>query len=122
MNLIARSAFREFWRKHPQAERPLRALYSRLTSRNWGGPQEIKDAVGSGVDFVRGEGVASGPFSTCRATSTGSSLPSHSRRNRGYVKFVGTHAEYDRIDAAMVKRWTSDQSERKRTTGGPSPK
>ncbi|MCY4137534.1 MAG: type II toxin-antitoxin system HigB family toxin [Rhodobacteraceae bacterium] len=122
MNLIARSAFREFWWKHPQAERPLRALYSRLTSRNWGGPQEIKDAFGSGVDFVRGDGGGIRAIFNVSGNKYRVIIAFAFERNRGYVKFVGTHSEYDRIDAATVKRWTSDQSERKRTTDGLSPK
>jgi len=52
MNIIAVRTLRDFWREHPQAEKPLRVLYNRLTSQEWRGPQEIKDAFGATVDFV----------------------------------------------------------------------
>ena len=109
MKLIAQIAFREFWRKHPQAERPLRPLYSRLTSRNWVGPQEIKESFGSGVDFVRGEGDGIRAIFNASGDKYRAIIAFAFERNRGNVKFVGTHAEYDRIDATKVKRWTFDQ-------------
>jgi mRNA interferase HigB len=42
VNIIARKALREFWEKHAQAETPMKLLYSRLESRDWEGPQDIK--------------------------------------------------------------------------------
>lgn len=120
MNIIAQSRFRQFWRNHPQAERPLRVLHRRLTSRDWGGPQEIKDAFGSTVDFIRGDGDGIRAIFNVSGNKYRVIIAFAFEFNRGYVKFVGTHAHYDRIDAATVKRWTYDQSEPKRITGGPS--
>ena len=117
MNVIARRHLREFWEEHPQAERPLRATYSRLTSRNWGGPQEIKDAFGSSVDFVRGTESGIRAIFNVAGNKYRLIIAFAFERNVGFIKFVGTHAEYDKIDAARVK-WTSGRSERKRTTGG----
>ena len=121
MNIIARRTFREFWEEHPQAERPLRVLYSRLTSQDWGGPQEIKDAFGSAVDIVRGEEGGIRAVFDVSGNKYRAIIAFAFERNAGFVKFVGTHAEYDKIRAASVK-WTSGRSERKRTTGGRSPR
>ena len=122
MNIVALSTLRQFWGVHPQAEKPLRLLHGQLTSRAWSGPQELKDAFGHRVDFVRGDGgdiraifdVSGNKFRVVISISF--------ERNRGFVKFVGTHAQHDRIDAATVKRWTSDRSEPKKITVGPSKK
>ena len=121
MNIIAIHSFREFWKRHPQAEKPLRTLYGRLTSQDWGGPNEIREAFGTTVDFVRGDGRGVRGIFDVAGNKYRAIIAFAFEYNRGYVKFVGTHAEYDRIDAARVK-WTSGQSKRKRTTGGRSPR
>lgn len=119
MNIVAIGILRQFWGVHPQAEKPLRLLYGQLTSRAWSGPQELKGVFGHRVDFVRGDGDDIRAIFNVSGNKFRVVLSFSFERNRGYVKFVGTHAEYDRIDAATVKRWTSDRSEQKRTTGGP---
>ncbi len=98
MNIIAVRAFRDFWKKHPQAEKPLRALYNRLTSQEWGGPQDIKDAFGATVDFVGDNRVifdiSGNKYRVIIAFAYA--------YKRGLIKFVGTHAQYDKIDAEKV--------------------
>ena len=37
--------------------------------------------------------------------STGIGLPDNDRVQYVYVKFIGTHAEYDRVDAAVVDQF-----------------
>jgi len=98
MNIIAVRTLREFWAKHPQSEKPLRVLYNRLISTNWNGPQEIKDAFGGTVDFVGDNrvifDVSGNKYRVIIAFAYA--------YNRGLIKFVGTHAEYDKIDAGKV--------------------
>lgn len=98
MNIIAVRTLREFWAKHPQSEKPLRVLYNRLISRDWNGPQELKDAFGGTVDFVGDNrvifDVSGNKYRVIIAFAYA--------YNRGLIKFVGTHAEYDKIDAGKV--------------------
>ena len=119
MNIIARRPLRDFSEEHPQARKPLQVLYSRLTAQDWGGPQEIKDAFGSAVDFVRGDEGGIRAVFNVSGNKYRVIIAFAFERNCGFVKFVGTHAEYDKIDAARVS-WTSGRSKRKRTTGGRS--
>ena len=98
MNIIAVRTLRRFWRSHPQAEVPLRLLYSRLTARDWHGPQDIKDVFGTTVDFVGDNrvifDVAGNKYRVIISFAYA--------YKRGLIKFVGTHAEYDRINAETV--------------------
>lgn len=98
MNIIAVRTLRDFWRAHPQAEKPLRLLYNRLTSQEWSGPQEIKDAFGTTVDFVGDNRVI---FDISGNKYRVIIAFAYAYR-RGLIKFVGSHADYDRIDAEKV--------------------
>ena len=99
MNIIARRTLRKFWRDHPQAEKPLRVFYSRLTAKDGTGPQEIKEAFGTTVDFVGDNriifDISGNKFRVIIAFAFA--------YKRGMIKFVGTHAEYDKIDAETVQ-------------------
>jgi mRNA interferase HigB len=98
MNIIAVRTLREFWQKHPQAERPLRVLYNRLIAHDWAGPQEIKQTFGATVDFVGDNrvifDVGGNKYRVIIAFAY--------TYRRGMIKFVGTHAEYDKVDAEKV--------------------
>ncbi len=73
-------------------------MYNRLISQEWGGPQEIKDTFGATVDFVGDNrvifDVSGNKYRVIIAFAY--------TYKRGMIKFVGTHAQYDRIDAGKV--------------------
>ncbi|MDE2911653.1 MAG: type II toxin-antitoxin system HigB family toxin [Paracoccaceae bacterium] len=98
MNVIAARTFRDFWKEHPQAERPLRVLYNRLALRDWGGPREIKDAFGATVSFVGDNrvifDVSGNKYRVIIAFAYAYKC--------GLIKCVGTHAQYDKIDVEKV--------------------
>ena len=98
MNIIAVRTLREFWQKHPQAERPLRVLYNRLIAPDWAGPQEIKQTFGATVDFVGDNRVIFDVGGNKYRVIIAFAYP----YRRGMIKFVGTHAEYDKVDAEKV--------------------
>ena len=97
MQIIAKRTLRLFWEKHPQAETPLRAWFATVSAAQWKGPADVRAQFGS-ADFVADNrvifDVAGNKFRLVVHVSYGF--------GRVLVKFVGTHAEYDKIDAGTV--------------------
>ena len=97
MRVIARRALRDFWQRHERAEQPLRAWYAEATKAAWRGPQDIKNTYRHASFLRDNRAVFNVGGNHCR-------LVVHI--NFGYqivyVKFVGTHAEYDRINPESV--------------------
>ena len=98
MNLIAVSTLRLFWEMHPQAENGLRLMARTIQAGKWLTPQDFKQAFGANVDFLAGNrlviDVGGNKYRVILAISYAT--------DRAFVKFVGTHAESDRIDARTV--------------------
>jgi mRNA interferase HigB len=98
MNVIAKRTLIQFWTRHPQAEGPLAAWYALASRANWDGPQDVKAQFGAYVDFVADNRVI---FDVA-----GNKYRLIVRISYVYkaalIKFVGTHAEYDRIDPETV--------------------
>lgn len=99
MQIIALRTLRQFWDRHPQAEAPLRVWYSRVKVSEWKGPNDVKDEFGSTVDFVADNRII---FDICGNKYR---IVVHVAYafGRVLVKFIGTHKEYDDINAEMVK-------------------
>ncbi len=97
MHVITRKRLREFWERHPRAERPLRDWYTVVSHAAWRSTHEVRAAFGS-ADFVADNRVifdlGGNKFRLVAIVAY--------RSQRVFVRFVGTHAEYDRIDAATV--------------------
>jgi mRNA interferase HigB len=98
MQVIALRILREFWKIHPRAERRLRAWYAAVARADWQGPADIKAQFGTNVDFVADNRVVFDIGGNEFRVVARVSYPF----KRVLIKFVGTHAEYDRIDAATV--------------------
>lgn len=98
MQIIARRTLRQFWEKHPYAEKPLRAWYGMVAAAEWSGPADVKKMFGNNVDFVADHraifDIGGNKFR----------LVVHAayRYRRVLVKFVGTHRDYDTIDPATI--------------------
>ena len=98
MQVIARKALREFWQKHAQAEPPLAAWFAVVSKATWTRPADIKAAFGASVDFVGDNRVI---FDIAGNKYRLVVHVAYAHR-RVLIKFVGTHAEYDRINPETV--------------------
>ena len=98
VQIIAKRTLRLFWDSHPPAKTPLIIWHARVDRANWGGPADVKAMFGSTVDFVGDNRIifdlGGNKFRLVVHVAY--------RFQRVLVKFVGTHAEYDRINAETV--------------------
>src|SRR6202163_1176492 len=93
MQVIARRTLKEFWARHPQAEGPIRAWFAIAAKAQWANPAEIKRQFGGTVDFVGDNRVIFDLGGNKYRLIVHISFAF----GRVLVKFIGTHAEYDRI-------------------------
>lgn len=98
MRIIALRALREFWERHPPAETPLRAWYADASHADWKTPADIKSAHRN-ASFISGNRVVF----NIKGNDYRVVVAVAYRFESLYIKFVGTHAEYDDIDAATVE-------------------
>lgn len=99
MQVIARRTLKEFWERHPQAERPIRAWFAVASKARWSDPNDIKRQFGTTVDFVGDNRVIFDLGGNKYRLIVRVSYTF----GRVLVKFVGTHSEYDRVDPATVQ-------------------
>lgn len=98
MQVIAKSTLRRFWAKHPQAETPLKVWYALAIKAEWTGPADVKQAFGNTVDFVADNRIVFDISGNKYRLIVHVAYPF----KRVLIKFIGTHAEYDKIDAGTV--------------------
>jgi len=98
MKIVAVAALRDFWTRHPQAEQPLKAWYDEAKKAEWKTPLDIKRHYGT-ASFVGGNRV---DFNL-KGNDYRLIVAIAYRIGVGYIKFIGTHAEYDKVDALTVE-------------------
>lgn len=98
MQVIARRTLVQFWQRHAPAEGPLKVWFAIAAKARWSTPADVKREFGATVDFVSDNRVifdiAGNKYRLIAHISY--------KFQRMLVKFVGTHAEYDRIDPGTV--------------------
>lgn len=97
MRVIAKRTLRAFWRRHPDAEGPLRAWYTEARKADWKQPQDVKDRFAR-ASFVGRDRVVFDIGGNKYRLVVRVNYP----YRLVYIRFVGTHAEYDRIDVERV--------------------
>lgn len=97
MRIIAISTLRDFYTKHPDAQTPLQAWYALASRAQWKSPSDIKAAYRNASFTANNRMVFNIKGNDYR-------LIVLVRYDKGllFVKFVGTHAHYDKIDALTV--------------------
>ncbi|HEX5777698.1 MAG TPA: type II toxin-antitoxin system HigB family toxin [Xanthobacteraceae bacterium] len=100
MRVIARNVLLGFAEKHPETGVPLERWYRLTKSATWSSTDDIQKAAPKAKvlnrERVRFE-VAGGNYRLVVAFDF--------RRQIAFVKFVGTHAEYDKIDPLTVSQF-----------------
>lgn len=97
MRIIAIGTLKTFWAKHPQAETPLRAWYAEASRASWATPADIKAAYRD-ASFVGNKRV----IFNIKGNDYRLVVAVHYDKRRMFIRFVGTHSEYDKIDAATI--------------------
>lgn len=98
MRVIAVKQLWDFWLRHPDAEQALRAWFDEASKARWLTPQDIKRAYAS-ASFLAGRRVVF----NIRGNQYRLVVAVAYRYEAVYIKFIGTHAQYDAIDAASVE-------------------
>ena len=97
MRIIAKRTLREFWQTHPDAKVPLETWYEQVSKADWGTPAQVVQ------QWPRASIVA--------ATRVVFRIKGNDYRlvvdifypgRKIYIRFIGTHSEYDRINVAEV--------------------
>ena len=95
--IIAKSTLREFWEKHVDSEDYLKTWYQTARTANWKSPKDIKKSYAS-ASFLNDNRVV--------FNIKGNNYRLIVRINFHYqmmwIRFIGTHKEYDRIDANKI--------------------
>jgi mRNA interferase HigB len=97
VRIIARKSLRDFWEKHPDAEQPLKGWYAEASHSAWVHPKDIK-ARYPAASFLAGNRLV------FNIKGNKYRLITHVRYDLGrvYIRFIGTHPEYDKVNAATV--------------------
>lgn len=98
MRVIAKKRLIAYWEKHRDAEQPLKAWYDEAIKAEWKTPQDIKNHYSSASFLLNNRVVFNIKGNDHRLI-----VAIAYRLGVLYIKFVGTHAEYDKVDAATVE-------------------
>jgi len=99
MRIIAVSTLREFWLRPGRidAEQPLRTWVHIVKAADWSRPTDVKEIFRSADVIANDRVVFNIGGNKYRLV-----VAVHYRGKRVYVRFIGTHSDYDEIDATRI--------------------
>ena len=97
MRIISRKALREFWEKHPDSEQSLRAWYANVKRAAWKTPSDVKTVYRNASFLANNRVVFNIKGNRYRLVAA-----INYQYSVIYIRFVGTHQEYDKINAATI--------------------
>ncbi len=94
MHVISRTQLIKFWTKHPDAETPLRIWFKKVEQAKWKSLNELK------LDFPTADYVGNDRLVfNIKGNKYRIIVLVFFTGQKMFIRFVGTHAEYDKIDA-----------------------
>lgn len=98
MRIIAKKYLIKFWELHRESEQPLRAWYDEAAKASWQSPQEIKDQYRN-ASFIANNRVVF----NIKGNDYRLIVAIAYRFGALYIKFIGTHAQYDKVNAKTIQ-------------------
>jgi len=97
VRIIAISTLRHFWAIHVDAEEPIKAWYQEARAADWATPHQAQ-AMYRNASILGDSRIVFNIAGNKYRLIVKFNYPFRI----GYVRFIGTHAEYDRINAEEV--------------------
>lgn len=95
--IIAKRTLREFWDKHTDAEQYLKTWFDTAKNANWRSPNDIKASYANASILKESRVVFNIKGNSYRLV-----VKFNYERQWAFIRFVGTHAEYDKINAETI--------------------
>lgn len=97
MRIIAVKTLKEYWEQFPDAERPLQYWYKDVTAADWYRPNDLKSQHGNASVLTNKRVVFNIHGNTYRLI-----VDIEYRLKIVFVVWIGTHKEYDKINAKDI--------------------
>jgi mRNA interferase HigB len=97
MRVIALKTLKTFWSRHADAEQPLKTWYKETSEANWTEPNDIKNRFPS-ADIIPGNRI----IFNIKGNTYRLIVKVHYNTGIVFIRFVGTHAEYDKVNAQTI--------------------
>jgi mRNA interferase HigB len=97
MRVIAKSTLREFWLKHADTEQVLKSWYREAEKSEWQHINDIKAEYPSASILANGRIVFNIKGNSYRLI-----VKINFAYQMVWIRFIGTHSEYDKIDATKI--------------------
>jgi mRNA interferase HigB len=97
MRIISKKVLKDFWEREPAARAALQSWYAEAKNAEWSSPADVKARYGTASILQDGRVV----FNIC-GNKYRLVVWINYHFFTIYVRFVGTHREYDKIDAQTI--------------------
>lgn len=97
MRIISKRVLREFWETHSDAQQALQAWFTDVKQADWQSPAEVK-AIYRNASIVANNRVVF----NIKGSKYRLVVAVNYEYRLVYIRFVGTHADYDKIDVTTV--------------------
>ena len=97
MRIISRKALREFWEKYPDVRQSLQAWYADVKRAEWKTPSDLKEVYRNVSIVGNNRAVFNIKGNRYRIV-----IAIQYEFGIVYIRFVGTHAEYNKIDVTRI--------------------
>ena len=95
--IFAKSTLREYWEKHPDSEQYLKTWYDTAMSSEWETPKDVKQTYANASILKDSRIVFNIKGNSYRLIAK-----FNFEKKWIFIRFIGTHAEYDKIDALTI--------------------
>ena len=95
--ILAKSTLREYWEMHPDSEQYLKTWYDTAMNADWKTPADVKQTYANASILKESRIVFNIKGNSYRLIAK-----FNFAKQWIFIRFVGTHAEYDKIDAEII--------------------
>jgi mRNA interferase HigB len=95
--IVAKRTLKEFWEKHSDCEQHLKTWFDIAKHADWKTPNDIKATFASASIIADNRVVFNIKGNSYRLI-----VKFNYPKQWAFIRFIGTHAEYDKIDAATI--------------------
>lgn len=97
MRIISKSTLKKFWLIHPDSEQQLKAWHKDVSKADWESPHDVKQEYSSADIIGKNRVVFNIKGNRYRLV-----VKIYYTRKLCYIRFVGTHDEYNNIDSHSI--------------------